>query len=83
MEENKFQREVLDRLITLETLIKEQDYKSIRDKTEEAEYRSIDNEKRITKLEDKNIWLTRLIAAQIIGLVFSILLAILKLGFKL
>lgn len=83
MEENKFQREVLDRLITLETLIKEQDYKSIRDKTEEAEHRSIDNEKRITKLEDKNTWLTRLVAAQIIGLVFSILLAILKLGFKL
>lgn len=64
--EKTFEREVLDRLIVLETLIKEQDYKSIQKISEEANNRSIENEKRISKLEDKNTWLIRLVFGAVI-----------------
>ena len=61
-----FEREVLDRLIVLETLIKEQDYKSIQKASEEANNRSIENEKRISKLEDSNKWLIRLVLGAVV-----------------
>ena len=64
--EKTFEREVLDRLIVLETLIKEQDYKGIQKTSEESNNRSIENEKRISKLEDKNTWLIRLVFGAVI-----------------
>lgn len=66
MENKTFEREVLDRLIVLETLLKEQDYKSVKKTSERAESRSINNEKRLDKLEDANKWLIRLVLGAVV-----------------
>lgn len=51
--EKTFEREVLDRLIKIETKLDEQDYKGLKKQTEDADNRSINNEKRISALEKK------------------------------
>lgn len=51
--EKEFEREVLDRLIKIETKLDEQDYKGLKKQTEDADNRSINNEKRISLLENK------------------------------
>lgn len=51
--EKGFEREVLDRLIKIETKLDEQDYKGLKKQTEDADIRSTNNEKRIVALEDK------------------------------
>lgn len=67
MENGKFQIEVLERLSVLETLIKEQDYKGIKDTSEKALNLAKNNESRINALEDGNKWLIRLVIGAIIG----------------
>ena len=67
MNDNKFQREVLDRLMRLETKIDLQDYKGISEKVDIALNKSKNNEERIQKLEDSNKWITRLVIGAIIG----------------
>lgn len=67
MENSKFQIEVLERLSVLETLIKEQDYKGVKETSEKALNIAKNNESRITALEDGNKWLVRLVFGAIIG----------------
>lgn len=67
MENGKFQIEVLERLSVLETLIKEQDYKGVKDTSEKALNLAKNNESRINSLEDGNKWLIRLVIGAIIG----------------
>lgn len=67
MENGKFQIEVLERLSVLETLIKEQDYKGVKDTSEKALNLAKNNESRINTLEDGNKWLIRLVIGAIIG----------------
>ncbi len=67
MNDNKFQREVLDRLMRLETKIDLQDYKSLSEKVDTALNKSKNNEDRILKLEDSSKWITRLVIGAIIG----------------
>jgi hypothetical protein len=67
MENGKFQIEVLERLSVLETLIKEQDYKVVKDTSEKALNLAKNNESRINALEDGNKWLIRLVIGAIIG----------------
>lgn len=67
MENGKFQIEVLERLSVLETLIKEQDYKGVKDTSEKALNLAKNNERRINALEDGNKWLIRLVIGAIIG----------------
>lgn len=66
MPNNNFEREVLDRLIVLETLIKNQDFSGVRKKANDAECRSIQNEKRIEKIESTNTWLWRTVIGAIL-----------------
>ena len=66
MANNSFEREVLDRLIVLETLIKNQDYSAVKKKSDDAENRSIQNEKRIEKIESTNSWLWRTVIGAIL-----------------
>lgn len=66
MEQSKFEREVLDRLMRLETKIDLQDYKGIQEKVDNSVNLSRSNEERIEKLEDNNKWLVRLILGAII-----------------
>ena len=67
MENGKFQIEGLERLSVLETLIKEQDYKGVKDTSEKALNLAKNNESRINALEDGNKWLIRLVIGAIIG----------------
>ena len=67
MNDNKFHREVLDRLMRLETKIDLQDYKSLSEKVDTALNKSKNNEDRIIKLEDNSKWITRLVIGAIIG----------------
>ena len=67
MENGKFQIEVLERLSVLETLIKEQDYKGVKDTSEKALNLAKNNESRINALEAGNKWLIRLVIGAIIG----------------
>lgn len=76
MEDNKFQREVLDRLIVLETLIKEQDWKGIKKTSDDAFNMSKENDKRITKIENNQRWLTYLIIGAVVGGILKITLNI-------
>lgn len=64
--EKDFEREVIERLTILETLIKQQDYSSVKEEAEKANNRSISNEKRIDQLEDNNKWLVRLVLGALI-----------------
>ena len=66
MEESKFEREVLDRLMRLETKIDMQDYKGIQEKCDSASNLAKSNEERINKLEDNNKWLVRLVLGAVI-----------------
>lgn len=66
MENKSFEREVLDRLIVLETLIKSQDYTTVKKISETADNRSVANEKRIEKIEANNTWLWRTVMGAIL-----------------
>lgn len=72
MDTNKFEREVLDRLIRLETKIDLQDYKGLSEKVEIALNKSESNEERIKKLESANSWIIK----AVIGAVISAILAL-------
>ena len=72
--DNKFQIEVIQRLSTLETLIKEQDYKSLKKDSETALNKSINNEARITKLENAISWIVKTIGVIIIGAIINLII---------
>lgn len=66
MEQSKFEREVLDRLMRLETKIDMQDYKGIQEKVDNSLNLSKNNEERIDKLEDTQKWIVRLVLGALI-----------------
>jgi len=83
MQDTNFQREVLDRLIVLETLLKQQDYKGLSEKVEldhekiiKDEQITEDHEKRISKIEDNNKWLWRTVAGALLLGAMAILFGI-------
>jgi len=74
---------VLDRLIVLETLLKQQDYKGLSEKVEldhekiiKDEQITEDHEKRISKIEDNNKWLWRTVAGALLLGAMAILFGI-------
>lgn len=83
MNDPNFQREVLERLIVLETLIKQQDYKSLNQKVENQhddlikdEQKIKNHEERLNKIEDNNKWLWRLVIGALITGAMAILFGI-------
>lgn len=66
MEQSKFEREVLDRLMRLETKIDLQDYKGVQEKVDTSLNLSKNNEERIVKLEDTQKWIVRLVLGALI-----------------
>lgn len=85
MPEVPFEREVLDRLKTIE--VKLDGYSQIKARTYENERDIIaikgdidEYQKRISGLEDSNKWLTRAIAGALITAVIGLLFAFVKLG---
>lgn len=83
MNDPNFQREVLERLIVLETLIKQQDYKALNEKVEKShddilkdEQKIKNHEERLNKIEDNNKWLWRLVIGALITGAMAILFGI-------
>ena len=83
MNDPNFQREVLERLIVLETLIKQQDYKSLSQKVESQhddlmkdEQKIKNHEDRLNKIEDNNKWLWRLVIGTLITGAMAILFGV-------
>lgn len=74
MDTNKFEREVLDRLIRLETKIDLQDYKGLSEKVDNTFNRAENNEERIRKLEDSNKWVVRAVIGAVIGAILALVL---------
>ena len=66
MEQSKFEREVLERLTAIETKLDLQDYKGIQEKVESSLNKAKNNEERISKLEDSQRWLVRLVLGVVI-----------------
>lgn len=77
MKDNNFETEVLTRLAVIESKL--DDYKDIKDKTEKAYTISLDNQKDIDELKDKNKWLNRTLIGAIAG-VIGIIFIYLKIG---
>lgn len=71
-----FEREVLERLTKIETKL--DDYKSIKDKADEAHTMAIQNKEDIKEIQDKISWLSKSIGTVIIGLVISAIVYVLK-----
>ena len=78
--QDKFQREVLDRLIVLETLLKQQDYKGLSERADAAYNLSKQNEKEIADLKEKNRWFARAITGAVITALIGLLFVYLKIG---
>jgi superfamily I DNA and/or RNA helicase len=64
--EKDFEREVIERLTKLETLITQQDYSQIKKTSDEANQRSLNNEEKIKSLEDNLKWIVRLVLGAVI-----------------
>ena len=73
MEDNKnFEIDVITRLTKIETLL--EDFKGVESKASEAYTLSIDNQKRLDKIEDNNKWLFRTtIGAVLTGIIAIVL----------
>lgn len=75
---DNFETEVLTRLAVIESKL--DDYKDIKDKAEKAYTISLDNEKDINELKDKNRWLSRTLIGAILTAIVSIVFIYLKIG---
>ena len=75
---DNFETEVLTRLAVIESKL--DDYKDIKDKAEKAYSISLDNQKDIDELKDKNKWLNRTLIGAIVAGVIGIIFIYLKIG---
>lgn len=80
MEDNKFQREVLDRLVRLETKIDLQDYKGLNErvtnletKGKEYEQKVQTNTNEINELKSINKWIITAVIGAIVAAIINIL----------
>lgn len=77
---NNFEREVLDRLMRLETKIDLQDYKGISEKVDNTELKCSQNERDINEIKDKLRWITRTTTAAIITALVGLVFVFIKMG---
>lgn len=76
--DNEFQKEILERLIRIETKI--DDYESTKTKVEETRAKAYSNERRINDIEDKIRWLSRTVTGTLIGALIGIVAIFIKIG---
>ena len=74
----EFETEVLTRLVAIETKI--DSYKETEKVANEANQRSINNEKDISEMKENNKWLKKAVATAIISAIFAIILTIVEKG---
>lgn len=75
---NNFEREVLDRLKTIE--VKIDDYKELKKDTAQALALSKENEKELLEIQEKIKWLTRTITGALITGVIGIVFILIKMS---
>lgn len=73
-----FETQVLTRLAVIESKL--DDYKSVRDKTEEAYNNSIENKNDIMEINEKIKWITRTIVGAIISGAIGIIFILIQMG---
>ena len=74
MEDNKLLLEILQRLATLEALIKAQNYDAVKETSSDALNIAKNNEDRITKLENANAWIIKTIGVIIVGAIINLII---------
>lgn len=77
-EERLFEKEVLQRLTTIETILR--DFKGIETKATDAYNLSKSNEKRLDKIEDSHKWVFRTSVGAVITGLIGIILTFIKWG---
>lgn len=80
MNDFNFQAEVLQRLTTLETILKNQDYKGVSEKVDRALDKATKNEEEIKEIKEKNKWYYRTIVGAILVGLAGIVMSIFKSG---
>lgn len=78
MDNTTFQMEVLQRLATIETIIKNQDYKGVKELSDKAYTMAIKNEEDIKEIKDKNKWYFRTIVGCILTTLIGLLISLIK-----
>lgn len=73
-----FETQVLTRLAVIESKL--DDYKSVREKTEEAYNTSQENKQDIVEINEKMKWLSRTIVGAIISGIVGIIFILIKMG---
>lgn len=73
-----FETQVLTRLAVIESKL--DDYKSVRDKTEEAYNTSMENKNDIMEINEKIKWISRTIAGAIISGAIGIIFILIQMG---
>lgn len=76
--DKNFETQVLTRLAVIESKL--DDYKTIRDKTEEAYNTSQENKQDIAEINEKLKWLSRTIVGAIISGVIGLVFILIKIG---
>jgi len=77
MDENKnFEIDVITRLTTIETMLR--DFKGVESKSTEAYNLSLSNKQRLDKIEDNNKWLFRTTVGAVLTGVIAIVLSFTK-----
>lgn len=76
--DKNFETQVLTRLAVIESKL--DDYKTIRDKTEEAYNTSQENKQDIAEINEKLKWLSRTIVGAIISGVIGLVFVLIKIG---
>lgn len=76
--EKEFEKEILERLIRIETKL--DDYDNFKTKVEETRAKAFSNERRINDIEDKQKWIERTTIGAIITGIIAIVFIVLKLG---
>ena len=76
--DKNFETQVLTRLAVIESKL--DDYKSVRDKTEEAYNTSMENKNDIMEINEKIKWISRTIAGAIISGAIGIIFILIQMG---
>ena len=76
--DKNFETQVLTRLAVIESKL--DDYKTIRDRTEEAYNTSQENKQDIAEINEKLKWLSRTIVGAIISGIIGIIFILIKMG---
>lgn len=77
---NDFEKEVIERLTAIETMLKMQDYKGLEKKANETYNLALQNRKDIDEIKDKNKWYYRTIVGAVLTTIVGLVIAFIKIS---